>query len=160
MTAVVAVSDAEQSGLLVLGPLHGSVSRARDHARFRAIELGASAEQAGDIVAVVSELVTNAIQASRPVSYLVPWEIWLRLYATGTCVLIEVGDYAPGWPELSAPPAADSEHGRGLVLVAALAEDWGCRETTSGRPGKITWARVCRPKPAPPATKTLRGPSA
>jgi anti-sigma regulatory factor (Ser/Thr protein kinase) len=157
MTAGLAISEGRQSGLLVLGPLDGSASRARDHARLRAIELGASAAAAGDIATVACELATNAIQASQTVSYPVPSEIWLRLSAEKTAILIEVGDYAPGWPELCAPPEPDVEHGRGLVLVAALSQDWGCRQTGFGRPGKVTWAQISTHQPTLPASDPLGG---
>jgi hypothetical protein len=106
---------------------------------------------------VVSELVTNSVQAAQAVSYPVPSEIWLRLSPAQADILVEVGDHAPGWPRLSGPPGSDEERGRGLILVAAMSEEWGCRQAASGQPGKITWARVRRREPVLPATETPRG---
>lgn len=48
---------------------------------------------------------------------------------------VEVHDSGPG--EIRVPdPTPESERGRGLLLVAALADDWGVRERD---PGKIVW---------------------
>ncbi len=89
---------------------------------------------AGDVEAVVSELVTNAVRASESAGF----PVGLRLILTTRSVFIEVLDYAPGVPS---PREADAgaESGRGLHLVAALAADWGWMPASGG---KITWAEI------------------
>ncbi|MFI6079403.1 ATP-binding protein [Streptomyces sp. NPDC051217] len=88
---------------------------------------------------VVAELAANAVLHGR-----VPGrDFALRLsYNTGKeLVRIEVTDTHGALP-VRAPrgAAADGEHGRGLVLVDAIAVRWG----VSGRsgPGKTVWAYV------------------
>ncbi|MFG3072609.1 SpoIIE family protein phosphatase [Streptomyces sp. NPDC048225] len=91
---------------------------------------------AADALVVVSELVTNAVvHAGTDV------EVGLRVEEDGTLV-VEAADQHPS----RAPRSADSElphdpaeYGRGLPLVAALAEAWGI----TYRPGtKTVWARL------------------
>jgi serine phosphatase RsbU (regulator of sigma subunit)/anti-sigma regulatory factor (Ser/Thr protein kinase) len=89
-----------------------------------------------DALVVVSELVTNAVvHAGTDV------EVRLQAEETGTLV-VEVADRHPS----RAPSGGDhetphdpAEYGRGLRLVAALAEAWGI----TYRPGtKTVWARL------------------
>ncbi|MER5714011.1 PAS domain S-box protein [Streptomyces sp. NPDC002132] len=86
------------------------------------------AEHADDALLLLSETLTNAVQhAEGPIS--------VRLHRTATDLTIEVGDRSPQLPQ----PRQAAEHeecGRGLILVRALAEDWGVRPTDEG---KTTW---------------------
>jgi DNA-binding response OmpR family regulator/serine phosphatase RsbU (regulator of sigma subunit)/anti-sigma regulatory factor (Ser/Thr protein kinase) len=84
-----------------------------------------------DVVLLVSELVTNAVVHGRA-------PIELRLRHTGTHVLIEVCDGATFLPR-KLRPTADDEHGRGLQLVARVADRWGTRPTVDG---KSVWCLV------------------
>ncbi|WP_230193887.1 ATP-binding SpoIIE family protein phosphatase [Streptomyces coriariae] len=87
-------------------------------------ELGFTAEL------VVSELVTNAIRYGRP-------PIRLRLIHDRT-LLCEVSDGSSTTPHLRRARVFD-EGGRGLLLVAQLAERWGTRHA---RRGKTVWAEL------------------
>ncbi|MFF4018893.1 ATP-binding protein [Streptomyces sp. NPDC001843] len=61
---------------------------------------------------------------------------------------IEVTDTRPErLPSRTAPPSADETSGRGLLLVQAYADRWGCdiRDAYT----KTVWAEVCRPDEAP-----------
>ena len=81
---------------------------------------------------VVSELVTNAvIHANTTVT------VGLHLLPGGGARL-EVGD-ASNWPPTPRPATADAPGGRGLILVDALANEWGVTPTTEG---KTVWAEV------------------
>ncbi|MFJ9832464.1 SpoIIE family protein phosphatase [Streptomyces sp. NPDC101169] len=98
---------------------------------------GAPRRFVDDAMAVVSELVTNAVvHAGTDVD--VDW----RLEATGAFV-VEVGDRhpsrAPRGPGTGDAPYETSEYGRGLRLVATLAESWG---VTYRRGAKTVWARL------------------
>ncbi|MGP3946090.1 MULTISPECIES: ATP-binding protein [Streptomyces] len=86
---------------------------------------------ADDIVLMVDELVTNAIEhATGPV--------WLRLrLRRGCCVICKVGDGCHEAPRLRHSDP-DAENGRGLFLVSALADAFGARITTTG---KVIWFR-------------------
>ncbi|WP_157873382.1 ATP-binding protein, partial [Streptomyces neyagawaensis] len=79
---------------------------------------------------VVSELVTNAIRYGRP-------PIRLRLIHDRT-LLCEVSDAGSTTPHLRRARVFD-EGGRGLLLVAQLAERWGTRHA---RHGKTVWAEL------------------
>lgn len=92
---------------------------------------------ADDAVVVVSELVTNAVvHAGTDV------ELVCRLEAETGALVVEVLDHHPsraprdGSPE---PPYGTPEYGRGLRLVAALAESWGITYRTGA---KTVWARL------------------
>lgn len=81
-----------------------------------------------DIVLMVDELVTNALVHGLP-----PVEVALRLDGA---LFIEVTDAGEAAPRIAA--AAD-EHGRGLYIVATLAEEVG---VVRHEHGKTVWARA------------------
>ncbi|MEU9285332.1 ATP-binding protein [Streptomyces sp. NPDC048275] len=80
----------------------------------------------------------------------------LRLAATPSALRIEVsdtrGDRCPA-SDSPAPPPADAEAGRGLLLVAHLADRWGVMSRAAA-PGKCVWAVLgagsAGTPPAPP----------
>ena len=83
------------------------------------------------VALVTSELVTNAIIHART-------EIRLVVRVDSRSIWIEVldGTTARPKPARAAPSGAS---GRGLAMVAALADEWGVTETEGG---KKVWARV------------------
>jgi PAS domain S-box-containing protein len=82
---------------------------------------------------LVSELVTNAIRhAHQPIQ--------LRIILDGA-LSCEVSDGSSSVPQLRRADRYD-EGGRGLMLVAQLAERWGTRHTSSG---KVIWAQQSLP---------------
>jgi anti-sigma regulatory factor (Ser/Thr protein kinase) len=94
--------------------------------------LGADAhELIDDAQMIVSELLTNAINAQCDGADLI-------VSVQDGVVRIEVLDDADGVPQLRAPHARD-ERGRGLLIVAALASDWGYELSTKG---KRVWAEL------------------
>ncbi|MFF6902738.1 ATP-binding SpoIIE family protein phosphatase [Streptomyces hydrogenans] len=82
---------------------------------------------------IVSELVTNAIRYGKP-----PVHLRLVLDSALTC---EVFDSNSTAPHMRRARTFD-EGGRGLLLVAQLAERWGTRH---GREGKTIWAEQALP---------------
>lgn len=86
-------------------------------------------------VLVCSELATNAVQHA----YAPRQHFDVQVTVTGKECLIEVSDTSPA-PPRPATPDADDEGGRGLLLVAALAEGVGHRQRTPA--GKTVWARL------------------
>ncbi|CAM5385982.1 hypothetical protein SHIRM173S_09740 [Streptomyces hirsutus] len=106
---------------------------------------------------VVAELAANAVTHGR-----VPGrdaELRLSRNADGTRLRVEVSDVRG---ERLPVPASDggplAEGGRGLALVAALAEEWGVAERPGG-PGKTVWAVVscAGPQPVGPTGGALDG---
>ncbi|MBQ0825473.1 ATP-binding protein [Streptomyces sp. RG38] len=91
-----------------------------------------------DAVLVVSELVTNAVQHSHG------REVTLTLSLRGSCLRIDVHDGVPGHRPTPRNPSAEDEHGRGLMLVQAIAVarqgSWGV-----GDDGASTWRELRGP---------------
>jgi serine/threonine-protein kinase RsbW len=117
----------------MFGPIDSSPGTARVSARAQLAAWGRS-DLAEDVEEIVSELVTNAVNASERDAT----PIALRLVLTTASVAVEVFDSAPGVPVAYAPPEG-AESGRGLQIVAALARDWGWSPTSNG---KVVWAEV------------------
>ena len=132
--------------VLIVAALPTATPCARLHARNIAHEWGLG-ELAETVELVVSELVTNAVQASadrdgRP-RYSADTGlacVHLRLSIDGLTLLVEVWD-ENAMPPAPVQPGLADEGGRGLMLVDALAERWGWDLPQSGR-GKIVWALV------------------
>lgn len=101
-----------------------------------------------DTQVVVSELVSNAYLASaaregaQAAGGGHPAIIRLWLLGDASRLVIVVWDAVPQPPALTRASALD-EHGRGLLLVAALGSDWGCY-TRPGVAGKFVWAEFRR----------------
>jgi anti-sigma regulatory factor (Ser/Thr protein kinase) len=124
------------SSALDFAPLPTAVPCARLHAVHVLHEWGLR-DLAGDAEMIVSELITNAIEASALLPERPP--VSLRLLLTGKSLVIEVWDHSP----LGLEPReadADDECGRGLTVVAALSERWGWERTGSHR--KVVWAEM------------------
>ncbi len=83
-----------------------------------------------DVELVVSELVTNAVTHGAG-------EITLTVTLVRDGVTLSVLDQGDGRPRLRRV-GAGSGHGRGLALVARLADEWQVRETPGGI-GKEVW---------------------
>ncbi|MGA4997133.1 ATP-binding protein [Streptomyces arboris] len=100
------------------------------------IPYGSDAHDA--LTLIVAELSANAVSHG-----LVPGrDFRLRLSAEDATVREEVTDTRGECvPALNDPLADDQEGGRGLLLVAALADNWGWFPRTDG-PGKTVWASL------------------
>ncbi|MCW7940869.1 hypothetical protein AAW14_01045 [Streptomyces hygroscopicus] len=86
------------------------------------------ADSIDDARLLLSEVLTNAVQhAQGPVG--------VHVCRTDTDLTVEVSDRSPHLPQPRLA-AEDEESGRGLLLVRALADDWGVRPTDYG---KTTW---------------------
>lgn len=122
----------------------GSVPAARRYACETLAGWGlAEAERSEDVLLCVSELVTNALLHGVP-----PGRLFLLfLRYDGRVLRVEVHDSGPGVPRTVDGGKGRNgwdEGGRGLLLVAALSDEWGVR----GRePGKAVWCEfTLRPR--------------
>ena len=130
-----------------LGADPGSVRTARDFT-VATLHRWGMAERSPDIAIVVSELMTNALRHALPGSgdTRPRRPIRLGLLQPGPCVLCAVADPGTAAPAPRTPGSLD-ETGRGLHLIRALSDQWGC--TTPSQTGKVVWALFC-PRQTPP----------
>jgi anti-sigma regulatory factor (Ser/Thr protein kinase) len=85
-----------------------------------------------DALLLTSELVTNAIRHGRP-------EVTLVVALAPSALTVIVTDTSPDLPPVvPRNPHPDSLTGRGLVIVDALADQWGITPQPA-RPGKAVW---------------------
>jgi anti-sigma regulatory factor (Ser/Thr protein kinase) len=87
-----------------------------------------------DLALIVSELVTNAVRANARV-------VDVELRVGDDRVEVQVTDDAAGWPTPQEAASPDSEDGRGLDIVAQLADSW---QTISRHKGKSVIATRLR----------------
>ncbi|MBY8886619.1 ATP-binding protein [Streptomyces sp. PTM05] len=97
----------------------------------------------GDVALIVSELVTNArVHGVGSVTLRMEFTVGTRGPA---CVHVEVHDFGmgPRTRDAAEPDGGgadrDVEHGRGLPLVAGIADRWGVRNSARGK-GCTVWA--------------------
>jgi anti-sigma regulatory factor (Ser/Thr protein kinase) len=125
--------DGPDTGFVVLAvpPVAESVAGVRRFANKVLSGWAIDPDVIADVVLVASELVTNAILHSRS-------PIELRLSRTSDRLVVAVHDGTTAVPR-RLQPNLDAEHGRGLQLVSAIAEQWGVRPTEHG---KSVWCEV------------------
>jgi len=124
-----------------LPPEPESVGRARQWAIDQLATLYRNhAQLSGDLALVVSELVTNSVRAAAG-------RVQIAIEAHHAGVTVAVTDDAAGVPVKRGPPP-ESPGGRGLLIVAALARQWG---VAPERQGKTVWAELGVPDGARPA---------
>ncbi|MET9694492.1 ATP-binding protein [Streptomyces sp. NPDC006514] len=107
----------------------------------RGWDLQLTSETLEELALLCSEIIANAVRhTTGPSTLTVLW--------TGSRLRVEVTDTAPGLP---APRGCtlNAESGRGLMLIAALATDWG---TTPTPTGKAVWFEM-----TPTATEDENG---
>jgi anti-sigma regulatory factor (Ser/Thr protein kinase) len=140
-----AARSAYRRSSLVFGAIPTAVPCARLHARQVLWEWAAPVDIAAAEL-LVSELVTNGVQAAGPTGGKPP--VGLRLSAANGLVLIEVwdGNRKPARASRTRDgiPPLDQEGGRGLFLVETLSERWGWYPTKDP-PGKVTWCELSAP---------------
>ncbi|HET6153255.1 MAG TPA: ATP-binding protein [Marmoricola sp.] len=120
------------SGESVERRFHGGLQAPAQARRFVAGHLGnrpATAQH--DIVLVVSELVTNSVQAGANL-------VDVHLTLSGSRVALTVVDDASGWPA-SRRPGPEDPRGRGLRIVQELADDWTVTARDPGKEITVTW---------------------
>jgi anti-sigma regulatory factor (Ser/Thr protein kinase) len=124
------------SSFLELGALAGAVPCARLHARQVVWEWGLTG-LSQDIELLVSELITNAVQASQSTRQAASVRLWLL--SERTRVLILVWD-ASGRPPVRMDADQEAEGGRGLMLVEAISDQWNWYSVQDREGGKVVWA--------------------
>jgi anti-sigma regulatory factor (Ser/Thr protein kinase) len=125
---------------LELSALPTAPACARGHVRAVALEwhLAAVADTAE---LLVSELVTNAVQASARLEMAGPPVIRLGVSSDGTALAIHVWDACEQMP-VRRDVGPDAAGGRGLLLVETLGKDWGAYRQAAG---KVVWVLISLP---------------
>jgi hypothetical protein len=122
---------------LILGAAADAVPLARAHLRQLLLGWG-RAELSPDASVVVSELVTNAVAASRERRLAAaPVLVWLG--SDSYRLLLAVADVSPR-PPVRLDLGPDAEGGRGLALVEALSSRWGWHSASITGLKKVVWA--------------------
>ncbi|MEV5986999.1 ATP-binding protein [Streptomyces sp. NPDC052051] len=103
---------------------------------------------AHDVVTLVAaELCANAVRHGRVAGR--DFHVLLTFAPAVGTVRIEVsdtrGERLPHIPSV-APQDGPADGGRGLLLVEALADRWGCSPRAEGGPGKTVWAECAVPR--------------
>jgi anti-sigma regulatory factor (Ser/Thr protein kinase) len=128
----------------MLGAFPSAVPCARLHAKTVVHEWGLG-HLAETLELVISEIVTNAVQASEgslEQGYKLPFiQMWLS--ADDSSVGIQVWDSSNRMPQQQ-ELELDAEHGRGLSIVQAMTEDYGAYRLEGGN-GKVVWAVLGKP---------------
>jgi anti-sigma regulatory factor (Ser/Thr protein kinase) len=98
---------------------------------------------AHDVVTLVAaELCANAVRHGHVAGR--DFHVLLTADPATSTVRLEVSDTRTG--RLPCVPATPpDEGGRGLLLVQALADRWGCAARSEGGPGKTVWAECTAP---------------
>ena len=86
---------------------------------------------------MVSELAMNAVQYART-------DFQVRIQVARGTLRVEVADSGAGHPAPRHAPPPSSPHGRGLLIVRRMADDWGV-SPAGACPGKV---RVVHDRPA------------
>lgn len=134
--------------ILELEGLPEAVPSARSHAVSVVREWGLR-DLADTVELIVSELVTNSVQASAGLAvsrYGGQWgpgrpPVALWLQSDRQRVLVQVWDASHGLPVPQEPDLA-AEHGRGMLIVEAMSERYGMYLLAGGN-GKVVWA-LCK----------------
>lgn len=138
-------SDWPLQSHIELAALPSAVPGARLHAR-QVLREWSQAALAEAVELLVSELVTNAVQASAQLASgqhagadacgVPTVRFWLA--SDRRRVLIQVWDSCD-WKPQRQEPGPEAESGRGLLLVEALSSEWGASVDTRWG-GKAVWA--------------------
>jgi hypothetical protein len=134
-----------------LGALPGAVPCARLHSRqvlweWQLTSLSDNTEL------LISELVTNAVAASRSMERGFPVRLWLL--SDRVQALILAWDASPR-PPVRVDAGDDSESGRGLLLVDAISIRWGWFFPQDNGGGKTVWALTGADPPGAPERRRM-----
>jgi anti-sigma regulatory factor (Ser/Thr protein kinase) len=125
-------------------PRSREVGRARRWFRACLRELPGDDAEAAE--AVFAEIASNAVQHGRG-------RVTVTVLMLGSTVHCAVRDAGWRMPQIRPPWRADAEHGRGMMIVSALASDWGIHRHLLG---KTVWFDVRVPvAPRQPATAAV-----
>ncbi|MFF4017649.1 ATP-binding protein [Streptomyces sp. NPDC001843] len=125
-------------------PRHArSVGRARALLREQAASWGLPQEVTDTAELLLSELMTNAYRHAKAPAHR---EIWARCAVVEDRLRVTVTDASDTLPT-PGKASPDDESGRGLALVAALADDWGAAIREQGIGKEVWFVLAITPRP-------------
>ncbi len=138
----------------VVVPHHARGARLARHRVAGELSPVVSAELLADAVAVIAELVGNAIRHAQALPGEVIRVAWkIRTVSGRQHLEVRVTDGGAGDGPRRRDAGVDSIDGRGLAIVSALAEAWGVDRDGLGQ---SVWARLSHPAPADAASVASR----
>lgn len=118
---------------LAADPAAAAQARGQVLAAIRAWDVPLGQDAADAAVLLTSELVTNAIRYGTGAS------VTLTVACCGGQLRVDVHDGSAALPLVTEAPG-EAETGRGLMLVATLADEWGYYRTSAGKAVYFTLA--------------------
>ena len=133
----VSTTVAEPRAWCVVVPHHARGAHVARHRLAGELDGLVAPDRLDDAIAVAAELVGNAVRHASPLPGDVVRVAW-RLLASGDLEIRVTDGGSPAGPQmrLAAPDAVD---GRGLTIVAALADRWGVERDGLGQ---CVWASI------------------
>ncbi|MGK5737787.1 ATP-binding protein [Micromonospora sp. URMC 103] len=131
--ATVATAKGERAWCVVV-PHHASGARLARHRLADELAGLVPPTLLADLVAVLAELVGNAVRHARPLPGGVIRVAWrLRASVDGTRIQLRVTDGGAGEGPRMRAPSMDAADGRGLHIVAGLSSRWGVEQDGLGQ---------------------------
>lgn len=132
------ISPASGAVLMLLPHALASVAAARRVVVSAALQARMPRSAREDLAVVVSELVTNALRHARPLPD-GQIELGYQYEAEDGSMRVQVRDGGAPTPPRTRSAQATSTDGRGLAIVARLADSWG---VLTGETSTTVWALV------------------
>lgn len=132
------ISPASGAVLMLLPHALASVASARRVVVTAALQARMSRAAREDLAVVVSELVTNALRHARPLPD-GQIELGYQYEAEDGSMRVHVRDGGASTPPRARKAHATATNGRGLAIVARLADSWGVH---TGDTSTTVWALV------------------
>ncbi|MEQ4300679.1 ATP-binding protein [Plantactinospora sp. B6F1] len=124
-------------------PQHAQGARTARHRLGAELDGAVPADLLGDAEMVAAELLGNAVRHAAPLPGGMIRLTWLlRTSPTANTLEIRVTDGGSTGPPRVRQVGPDATDGRGLLLVATLAADWGVERDGLGQ---SVWARLVQP---------------
>jgi anti-sigma regulatory factor (Ser/Thr protein kinase) len=132
----VSTTTAERAWCVVV-PHHPRGAHVARHRLAEELKSLVSADRLADAAAIAAELVGNAVRHAAPLPGDVIRVAW-RLLATGDLEIRVTDGGSPSGPQVR-PAGPEAVDGRGLTIVAALADRWGVERDGLGQ---CVWAAI------------------